>query len=125
MIAIMIRDDLCGLLGAAVERAMASGALPRVAVPEISLEHPPNAELGDYASPLALKMARSVGRAPLEVAGAITAHFEPNAAVAAVETARPGFINIHLSAEWLQDQVDVVLQEGEAFGAVALGDGAT
>jgi arginyl-tRNA synthetase len=109
------------MLAQAVERAMAASELPRVALPEITLEHPPNPELGDYASPLALKMARSVGRAPLDVAGAITAHFQPDGAVAAVETARPGFINIHLSAEWLQAQVEVVLREGSRFGGVPLG----
>src|SRR5947207_7230387 len=102
----MIRHELRRLLEEAVERAMAAGDLPRVALPDISLEHPPNPELGDYATPLALKMARGVGRPPLEVAGAITAHVQPEASIAAVETARPGFINLHLAAEWLQDQVD-------------------
>src|SRR5437764_6034701 len=103
---------------------MASGGLPRVAVPEITLEHPQNPELADYASPIALKMARSVGRPPLEIAGAITAQLEPDLSVAAVESARPGFINFHLSAEWLQDQVDAVLGAADAFGAVPLGKGA-
>ena len=121
----MIRDDLRRQLAEAVERAMAAGALPRVAVPEISLEHPPNPDLGDYASPLAMKMARSVGRSPLEIAGAITAHVEPTSAVAVVETARPGFINFHLATAWLQQQVDQVLQEGSAFGGSQLGGGAS
>ena len=119
----MIRHELRRLLEEAVERAMAAGDLPRVPLPEISLEHPPNPELGDYATPLALKMARSVGRAPLTIAGAISAHVEPGSAVAVVETAPPGFINIHLADRWLQDQVDVVLHAGERFGSVPLGGG--
>src|SRR5439155_4260840 len=60
----------------------------------------------------------------LEIAGAITALLEPDVSVAAVESARPGFINFHLSAEWLQDQVDAVLGAADAFGAVPLGNGA-
>jgi arginyl-tRNA synthetase len=120
----MIRNDLERLLAEAVERAMQAGQLPRVAVPEITLEHPPNPELGDYATPLAMKMARSMGRPPLEIAGAITAHVEPNSAVAAVETARPGFINLHLATSWLQSQVDDVLRQAERFGASKLGNGA-
>jgi arginyl-tRNA synthetase len=120
----MIRKELEQLLAQAVQRAMAAGKLPPVAVPEITLEHPPTVELGDYATPLAMKMARAVGRPPLEIAGVITEHFEPNAAVAAVETARPGFINIHLASSWLQSQVDEVLRQGAEFGASPLGNGA-
>jgi arginyl-tRNA synthetase len=119
----MIRDELRRLLTEAVERAMAAGDLPRVAVPEPGLEHPPNVDLGDYASAVAMKMARSVGRAPLEVAGAITAHLEPDASVAVAETAPPGFINLHLSIAWLQEQIDEVLRQGASFGAVPLGLG--
>jgi arginyl-tRNA synthetase len=120
----MIRDDLQRMLVEAVERAIAAGDLPRAAVPDVPLEHPPNPQLGDYASTLALKLARSVGRPPLDIAGAVTAHFQPDASVAAVETARPGFINVHLANEWLQDQVDDVLKQAARFGSVALGDGA-
>jgi arginyl-tRNA synthetase len=120
----MIRDDLQRMLVQAVERAITAGDLPRVAVPDVSLEHPPKPQLGDYASTLALKLARSVGRPPLDIAGAVTAHLQPDASVAAVETARPGFINVHLANEWLQDQVDDVLLQAARFGSVALGDGA-
>jgi arginyl-tRNA synthetase len=120
----MIRDDLQRMLVEAVERAIVAGDLPRVAVPDVSLEHPPNPQLGDYASTLALKLARSVGRPPLDIAGAITAHLQPDASVAAVEMARPGFINVHLANEWLQDQVNDVLRQAARFGSVALGDGA-
>ena len=119
----MIRDDLKQLLAEAVEAAMQAGDLPRVAVPEITLDHPPKAELGDYASPLSLKMARSVGKPPLEVAGAITAHLRPGRSLAVVETAPPGFVNFHLAAEWLQEQVDAILAAGPAFGRPALGAG--
>jgi arginyl-tRNA synthetase len=119
----MIRNDLRQLLADAVERAMVAGDLPRVAVPEISLEHPPNPDLGDYASPLAMKMARAVGRPPLVIAGAITAHVEPDARVAVVETARPGFINIHLAHPWLQAQVGSILEDGTTFGGLPLGRG--
>src|SRR5439155_13021648 len=50
------------------------------------------------------------------------AHVEPGPAVAVVETAPPGFINIHLANQWLQDQVEAVLRDGDQFGSVALGD---
>jgi arginyl-tRNA synthetase len=43
--------------------------------------------------------------------------------VAVVETARPGFINVHLSPDWLRAQVDLVVRQGDRYGGVALGQG--
>ena len=102
----MIRDDLKRLVAAAIERAAERGDLPAVAMPEIVLEHPARLELGDFATNVALRLQRSVGRPPREVAGAITHHLELPPSVSAVEVAGPGFVNFFLADEWLQDQVD-------------------
>ena len=119
----MIKDDLKRLIEAAIERAAARGDLPPVAIPEIVLDHPARQELGDFATNVALRLQRAVGKPPREIAGAITQHFEPPAAVAAVEVAGPGFLNFMLADEWVQEQVDVILSEGTRFGQVPLGGG--
>jgi arginyl-tRNA synthetase len=120
---VVIKDDLKQLVEAAIERASKQGDLPVVAVPEIVLEHPARLELGDYATNVALRLQKAVGKPPREVAGAITHHLELPPSVAAVEVAGPGFVNFFLADEWLQDQVDVILHEGPAFGSVPLGNG--
>jgi arginyl-tRNA synthetase len=119
----VIKDDLKKLIEAAIGRASARGDLPAVALPEIVLEHPAKADLGDYATNVALRLQRAAGMPPQRVAGAITHHLEQPSAVAAVQVAGPGFINFILADEWLQQQVDVVLAEGDAFGQVAFGNG--
>jgi len=119
----VIKDDLKGLIEAAIERAAARGDLPSVATPEVILEHPSRQELGDFATNVALRLQRAVGKPPREIAGAITHHLELPPAVAAVEVAGPGFVNFILADEWLQDQVDVVLREGAEFGRLPLGHG--
>lgn len=119
----MIKDDLKRLIETAVERATERGALPPVAMPEVVLEHPARAELGDFATNVALRLQRSVGRPPREIAGAIVHHLELPPAVAAVEVAGPGFINFFLADEWLQEQVDVILAAGPRFGNLDFGAG--
>jgi len=122
----MIRDDLRALLGAAISRAQASGALPAVAVPEIQIERTARPEFGDYTSNVALKMKRSAGGLnPMAIASAIATHAELPESVSALEVAPPGFINVHLSYAWLQQQVDAVLAAGPRFGEVPLGQGGT
>lgn len=117
----MIKDELREVLAAAIARAQDSGALPRVPVPEISLEHPPSEQFGDYASSVALKLARAARMPPLAVGGAITAHLELPVSVGLVQVASPGFINLYLSTDWLQRQVEEILRQGEGYGCLDLG----
>jgi arginyl-tRNA synthetase len=107
----------------AVQRAQEDHQLPLVAVPEIIVDRPASAAHGDYASSLALKMARVARMPPTAIASAIATHMQLPEAVAAVEVAEPGFINFHLAPGWLARQVDAVLAAGSRFGAVDLGHG--
>ncbi|MCC7372692.1 MAG: arginine--tRNA ligase [Chloroflexi bacterium] len=119
----MIKDELKRLIEAAIERAAAKGDLPAVTLPEIVLEHPARLDLGDYATNAALRLQRSVGRPPREVAAAITHNLELPVSVSTVEVAGPGFVNFFLADEWLQEQVDVILATGPGFGRLDFGAG--
>jgi arginyl-tRNA synthetase len=122
----MIKRELCALIADAIARAQAAGALPKTAVPEIALEPPRREEWGDYACSVALKMARGANMKPMDVATAIANQLGGEhlpAAVAAVEVAPPGFLNIYLSPDWLRQQVDAIFAAGARFGEVPLGDG--
>ncbi len=125
---VLLRDQIAHLVRDAVARAQASGQLPSVTMPEITIERPPKPELGDFASSFPLRAKRAVGPQgpnPIEIGGAITAQIslEPPPYLAAVEVAPPGFLNFVLSEDWLREQVSAVLEAGLAFGAVDLGHG--
>ncbi len=119
----MIKQELERVISEAVRRAQDADDLPAVAVPEATLERPQRPEHGDYASSLALRLARSARMSPLEIAGIIAKHTEVEEAVASVDVAPPGFVNFRLAPSWLAAQVDAVLQAGERFGDVSLGKG--
>lgn len=118
-----VKPKLAKLLQEAVSKAQSEGKIPDVSLPEITLERPQKAEHGDYASSLPLKMARSTGVKPIELAGIITSCLPEVAEVEKVEVAPPGFINITLNSNWLRSQVETVLKNKDSYGSVNIGQG--
>lgn len=117
----MIKDDISALVAQAISTALASGQLPELAIPEISVERPAKPEHGDYAISAAMKMARTARMSPLKIAEIIKANLAPVDYIAAVEIAAPGFINFRLNENWLKGQVKGILAQGDTYGNVALG----
>ncbi|MCL5958424.1 MAG: arginine--tRNA ligase [Chloroflexi bacterium] len=119
----MIKDEIVELLRAAVLEAQRTALLPQVALPEITVEHPASKAHGDYASNVALKLARAARMSPLAIAREITKALPPAEFLDRVEVAPPGFINLTLSKGWLISQVEHILAEGDCYGGVDLGHG--
>jgi len=124
----LIRDRLAELVRQAVARAQASGTLPSVAMPEVTIERPAKVEQGDFATSFALRAKRAVGPRgpnPMEIAGAISAQIahDPPSYLAGVEAAPPGFLNFTLADDWLRQQVNAIVADGPEFGSVPVGHG--
>jgi arginyl-tRNA synthetase len=119
----MIKDKLVELLTQAVNEAQEQGKLPSVSLPQVTVEHPQNAEHGDYASSLPLKLARVTSVKPLAIAESIAGSIVTGPEIDTVRVAPPGFINFTLKADWLTAQVDSILQAGDAYGDIDLGEG--
>ena len=86
----------------------------------IPLERPKNRDHGDYASSIALMLAKRANRPPREVAEAIIARLRNNALIAEAEIAGPGFINITLAKASHGAIVISILNQGKAFGCVEI-----
>jgi arginyl-tRNA synthetase len=108
-----------------VQRAQQQGVLPPVAVPEISVETPQNPDHGDYASNIALRMARTARMDPMSIALTLANQIANADMLSSVEVARPGFLNFRISSGWLTSQVEEILAQGERYGSVPLGNGAS
>lgn len=117
-----IHHDLAEALQTAVVRAQAAGALPAFELPEIRVELPRDDTHGDYASAIALQLARPARMAPLKIAQAIVDYLPEMGAVTAVSVAPPGFINVRLAADWVQQQVEAILTRPD-YGGFDLGKG--
>src|SRR5215210_5940455 len=119
----VIKQEIAALLAQAGQAAQDAGDLPAVALGVVPVERTNNPGRGDYASSVAMRLARAAGMPPLQIAQRLVRHLPPDEAIARVEVAAPGFINFGLSTTWLQRQVDAVLQAGDQFGRVDVGRG--
>ena len=109
LLAAQIRSALTELVAAGVLR----GQIPE----EIRLERPKNRDYGDYASSIALQMAKSAGCTPREIAELLKDRLEAMEEVAAVAVAGPGFINVRLSRASAAGIVAQIISAGQNFGS--------
>ncbi len=84
----------------------------------VKLERPADEGHGDYATAVAMSLARSLKSSPRDIAGRIAETLD-SPLISSVEVAGPGFINIHVSDEWYRQAVAAVLAQGQRFGSGA------
>ncbi|MCD1571831.1 arginine--tRNA ligase [Agromyces mediolanus] len=109
---------LSDLVAALVERRRAAGAELELSVtPEqIVLERPKLREHGDWASSVALRIAKPLGANPREVATELAAGLAELDGVASAEVAGPGFINIRLDAAAAGALAKTIVDAGTDYG---------
>jgi arginyl-tRNA synthetase len=107
----MIRDTLLERL----RTALASAGLPEPAG-GIALEPASRRDHGDFASNVALQVAKPAGRAPREVAALLAAELTDVPHLERVEIAGPGFLNFFLTPTWLHEVVTDVVGAAQAYG---------
>jgi len=109
--------DLAELLKATATAVLAEHALDTAALPPaITVERPRNPEHGDYASNLALQLAKKVGANPRELAGWLADALAKAHGIASAEVAGPGFINLRLDASAQGLIVNNVIDAGHTYG---------
>ena len=101
------------------------GGTAELTVDDLVLERPRNREHGDWASNIAMKLAKPLGVNPRELAEEIAAGIRELEAVASVDVAGPGFINITLDAAASGALAKTIVEQGEAYGRGDLYEGVT
>ena len=99
-------------IGAAIERGDLVGTIP-VTIP---LERPKNRDHGDYATSVALQLAKPAGMSPRAVAELLQSDLLDLPEVSSVEIAGPGFINITLNRSNQAELVSTILSSPETYG---------
>jgi arginyl-tRNA synthetase len=88
-------------------------------LPDPALEAPRQKEHGDFATNVALSLAKRAGKSPRDVAAIVVDALPPAPFVERVEVAGPGFINIWTTDEWLHEVVRAIAAQGNAYGRAA------
>jgi arginyl-tRNA synthetase len=117
-----VKDTLRELIHGALATLRAQKILPDGANPVFVVERTRNREHGDFASNVALSLAKQAGRKPREIAESIVgAISDPR--VDRVEIAGPGFINFFLGAAAMHAEVATIIETAAAYGRNTSGAG--
>ncbi len=112
----MTPAELSAAVVDAVRAAVDAGELA-VPVPATAVvERPKVKEHGDYATNVALQLAKPAGRPPREVAELLAARLRGLPAVAGVEVAGPGFLNFRLAEAALGEVARTVVRDDAGYG---------
>ena len=118
-----MKQEIEQLLRAALAR-LQGGLLPAdISLDNLGVERTRDAANGDFATNLAMRLARQARKPPRELAQAIVAAMEDDPAVERVEIAGAGFINFFLAPQAQADVVRRVHELGDAFGRNGTGGG--
>ncbi|MDP5185093.1 arginine--tRNA ligase [Blastococcus sp. BMG 814] len=112
----MTPEQLQDVVRTAVAAVVGRGVLPVDVPAEVVVERPKNPEHGDYATNVALRLAKPAGRPPREVAALLAEELRAHPGVAAVDIAGPGFLNITLAQGALGRIAVDAVTAGEAYG---------
>ena len=113
----MTPAELATTVKEAATRVLAAHDLDASVVPDtVTVERPRNPEHGDYATNIALQVAKKAGTNPRELAGWLADDLSEDPAIDSAEIAGPGFLNLRLAAGAQGQLVAKVLAEGDQFG---------
>lgn len=111
-----LTDQLSADVQAAVARAFAAAGFAGTVPSVITLERPKNRDHGDYATSVALQLAKEAGKSPREIATVLQSEIAKLSGVSAVDIAGPGFINITLDRASQAELVRTILTQKNKYG---------
>lgn len=109
-------DHLASTVRATLDELVAEGALSLSGSPDVRIERPKSREHGDYATNVALTLAKQVAMPPRDLAELIAGRLAGVEGIASAEVAGPGFINIRLDAAAQGDVARVAVEAGISWG---------
>jgi arginyl-tRNA synthetase len=109
-------EDLAAAITRAVSACLESGDFTGTTPENVVVERPKNPEHGDYATNVALRLAKPAGKPAREVAEAIAARLREIDGIESVDVAGPGFLNITLGAGTLGAVAKEIVSAGGSYG---------
>ena len=112
----MTPDEVAALVAGAVQEELQESGQGQVAVPEVTVERPRNRDHGDFATPVALTLAKALGVPPRDFATRLAARLVTRSGIAAADVAGPGFVNIRLDSAAQGELARTIVESGDTWG---------
>lgn len=111
------------LIATAIQNLIASGQIPVSAAPVAIVERTREAAHGDFATNLALLLAKTLRQPPRELAKTVVSALPASALVEKIEIAGPGFVNFYLKQDAYWQQAQQIIAQGANYGRSVKGAG--
>ena len=108
-----MKDSIRHLIQQALTRLTADGVLPEGLSPAIQVENTKDKTHGDFASNIAMMLAKPAGMKPRDLAEKLIAALPSDAAISKVEIAGPGFLNFYQNTQALAARLDALLADAK------------
>lgn len=118
-----MKETVDYLLASAIAALKKSALIPADVDVDIKIERTKDAAHGDFATNLAMMLAKPCRQSPRQLAEWIIAHLPDTPSLERVEIAGPGFINFFMKSDTLSQIIPHILTQGEAYGRGDLGQG--
>jgi len=118
-----LKQVITDLIAQALQALEQAARIPSGLDADIQVTPSKDSSQGDFASNIALMLAKRAGQPPRELAQAIVDSLGPAEGIERVEVAGPGFINFFLASGASQSVIDAILASGESFGRADFGQG--
>ena len=120
-----MKQVISDLIAQALQALEQAARIPSGIDADIQVTPSKDSNQGDFASNIALMLAKRVGQPPRELAQAIVDSLGAADGIERVEVAGPGFINFFLASGASQSVINRILEAGEDFGRSDLGRGSS
>lgn len=109
-------DQLADIVRNALASIVSANALAIDIPATVTIDRPRSRQHGDYASPVALQLAKKAGIAPRILADQLAEELRAAPGISAVTVAGPGFVNISLETAAAGALVGDIIAAGETYG---------
>jgi arginyl-tRNA synthetase len=109
-------DELSRVITEAIARAITSGEIEASLPDTVPLERPKSRDHGDYATSIALQLAKAAGKNPRDIAVILQKQIGTTPLISAVDIAGPGFLNFTLNRASQANLVNSIIESGAKYG---------
>ena len=118
-----MKAALLSLLEQVIATLKKEGVIPDDVSVKLNIEHTRDPSHGDFATNLAMMLAKPAKQKPRDLAEKIVAALPENTDISKVEIAGPGFINFFMNADSISTVIPAILDAGEVYGHSTVGRG--
>ena len=111
-----MKSNIAHLVEQAVAHIPELSEAPELRSISQSVERARDARHGDFASNIAMRLAKSIGKNPRELAAQIIENLPDTGYVDKVEIAGPGFINFHIGSAAFHQELAAILESADNYG---------